>query len=210
MGYNQQNEKPPCLAGEKKPCPCPSRPRWWSSSSSLWSENANIMQSSGFIAAGDDGGRRISALIHGLIPALGVKMWTAVFCSFCFFLNRLISKAQGKQLISIKMDLSTALITLPLGLKPITASRAWLWPRVWFMFTVNRKQSEGARLPAVCMQSGCRVVFLSSSAKPHICLCFRFFSKLELKEMLVNRSGKVHFMMALLKKLKGGRPGGRR
>lgn len=140
------------------PRPCPSCPHWWSSSSSLWSEHANIMQSSGFITAGEDGGRRISALIHGLIPAPCVKMWTAGFCFLCFF-YRHFSKELGKQLIRIKTDLSTALIASSLGAKPITASRARLWPRVWFIFTVNWKQSKGARLPPVCMLSGCRVGF---------------------------------------------------
>lgn len=37
-------------------------------------ENANIMQSSGFITAGEDCGRHIAALIHGLIPETFCKM----------------------------------------------------------------------------------------------------------------------------------------
>lgn len=95
---------------------------------------------------------------------------------FLLFFYRHFSKELGKQLIRIKTDLSTALIASSLGAKPIAASRARVWPGVWFMFTVNWKQWKGARLPPVCMLSGCRVGFLSSGAESHMCLCFVFFT----------------------------------
>lgn len=95
------------------------------------------------------------------------------FLFLLFFLNRHFSKELGKQLIRIKTDLSTALIASSLGAKLITASRARLWPRVWFMFTVNRKQSKGARLPPVCMLSGCTVGFFVQRCRvAHVPLFF--------------------------------------
>lgn len=127
---------------------------------------------------------------------------------FLLFFYRHFSKELGKQLIRIKTDLSTALIASSLGAKPIAASRARVWPGVWFMFTVNWKQWKGARLPPVCMLSGCRVGFFVQWCRVAHVPLFCFFHP-ELKEVSVNSSCKVRFMKPLLKKLRGGGPGGR-
>lgn len=142
----------------KNPRPCPSRPRQWSSSSSLWSEHENITQSSGFITAGEDGGRCITCSesrpwsLH-----LEWKRERSLFlCGSCFsFSSRHVSKERDKQPTRCRTALSTLLIASSAAVKPITASRGPSVGGVRFMFTVNWKRSGRARLAPVCMRSGC-------------------------------------------------------
>lgn len=161
------------------------------------------MQSSGFITAGEDGGWRVAA-----DPCTFCEMWTPVSCwdFFCWLKTGTSPiKEEKKQPISAKTDLYTALIASSLAVKPVTASRAWLWPSVWFLFAENWKQSAGARLPPVC---SVRFAIHWSKATAVSLLLFFFFTT-ELKgcrwiEATVEKVEKRRAWRAAVMKMSGG------
>lgn len=72
------------------------------------------------------------------------------FVFFCFFFKHALLRRMEKPANAQNDGPLHGSTRIILGVKPIIASRSQLWPRVWFMFSVNWKQWRGARLPPVC------------------------------------------------------------
>lgn len=106
------------------------------------------------------------------------KMGPAAFCSFglfVFFKQALFQRMEKPANAQNDGPLhgSNRII---LSVKPIIASRPQLWPRVWFMFTVNWKQWRGARLPPVCARWAAAGWVFGPAVQSRTCafVCFVF------------------------------------